>query len=147
MKHVLVSACLLGMPCRYDGRSKPTALTELSRAAALVPFCPEIYGGLATPREPAEILHGRVVAKSGTDVTEQYRKGAKETVRLAKMLGCDCAVLQDRSPSCGRGMIHNGNFDGGLIPGDGIAARALLEAGIPVYSASEVLSAGRIPQP
>ena len=70
MKHVLVSACLLGMPCRYDGRSKPAALTELSRAAALVPFCPEIYGGLPTPRPSAERDGERVKTKNGADEME-----------------------------------------------------------------------------
>ena len=138
MKHVLVSACLLGMPCRYDGRSKPAALTELSRAAALVPFCPEIYGGLPTPRPSAERDGERVKTKNGADVTEAFHRGAALAVELAKALDCRCALLKDKSPSCGRGRIYDGTFTGTLTPGDGVTAQLLLENGIAVYGESEI---------
>ena len=138
MKHVLVSACLLGMPCRYDGRSKPAALTELSRAAALVPFCPEIYGGLPTPRPSAERDGERVKTKDGTDVTEAFHRGAALAVELAKALDCRYALLKDKSPSCGRGRIYDGTFTGTLTPGDGVTAQLLLENGIVVYGESEI---------
>lgn len=136
---ILVSACLLGVFCRYDGKCRANADVEaLARTHELIPFCPEIYGGLPTPREPAEICAGRVITRSGVDVTAQYLKGAREAVRIATMLGCECALLQDRSPSCGVGKVHNGKFDGGMVNGDGMAARLLSEAGIRVISAGDI---------
>ena len=101
---ILVSACLLGLACRYDGcANKNEAVIALGAIHTLIPFCPEIYGGLPTPREPAEIRNGRVVTVSGRDVTASFEKGASEAIRLARLLDCRCAVLQDRSPSCGCG--------------------------------------------
>lgn len=138
MKHVLVSACLRGMPCRYDGRSKPAALTELSRAAALVPFCPEIYGGLPTPRPSAERDGERVKTKDGTDVTEAFHRGAALAVELAKALDCRYALLKDKSPSCGRGRIYDGTFTGTLTDGSGVAAEALERAGVRVFLPQEL---------
>lgn len=134
---ILVSACLLGLYCRYDGSAK---LNETVRALAerhmLIPFCPEIYGGLPTPREPAEMRGGRVYTRSGWDVTAEYEKGAAEALKVAQMLGCECALLQDRSPSCGIGKVHNGLFDGGLVDGDGVTARLFREAGMSLIPAS-----------
>ena len=122
---VLVSACLLGMACRYDGRTKENAdVIRLAKRYTLIPYCPEIYGGLATPREPSEIRDGRVYTKSGVDVTAQFEKGAAEGLRLCRSLGCDCALLQDQSPSCGCGVIHDGTFGEGLVEGDGVDHQA-----------------------
>ena len=122
---IFVSACLMGIYCRYDGREKENAaVLALGERHQLVPFCPEIYGGLPTPREPSEIFQGRVRTKSGKDVTAEYEKGAAAAVQVCRMLKCDCAILQDRSPSCGAGSVHNGLFDGGLVPGDGVTAAA-----------------------
>lgn len=135
---ILVSACLLGVYCRYDGSAKLNdAVKALSERHTLIPFCPEIYGGLPTPREPAEIRDGRVYTRSGKDVTAQYEKGAAEALKVARMMGCECALLQDRSPSCGIGRVHNGLFDGGLADGDGLTARMLREAGIRLVPASQ----------
>ena len=134
---LLVSACLLGCPCRYDGASKPCpAVLALAERHELVPVCPEQLGGLPTPRPPAERREDRVVTQSG-DVTEQYRRGAAEAVRLARLLRCDGAVLKEKSPSCGRGAVYDGTFTRTLTPGDGVTAEALLAAGIPVYGESE----------
>jgi uncharacterized protein YbbK (DUF523 family) len=134
---VLVSACLLGLACRYDGgAATDETVTELTGEHTLVPFCPEIYGGLPTPREPAEIRGGRVVTRSGADVTEAYEKGAREALRVARTLGCECALLQDRSPSCGCGIIHDGSFTGALVPGDGVTAKLLGANGVRVLPAS-----------
>ena len=134
---LLVSACLLGCPCRYDGASKPCpAVLALAERHELVPVCPEQLGGLPTPRPPAERREDRVVTQSG-DVTEQYRRGAAEAVRLARLLRCDGAVLKEKSPSCGRGAIYDGTFTRTLTAGDGVTAEALLAAGIPVYGESE----------
>lgn len=136
---ILVSACLLGLPCRYDGQSKTyPAVEELCRRHQVVPVCPEQLGGLPTPRTPAERQGGQVVTKTGADVTAQYRRGAAEAVRLAKMLGCTAAVLKERSPSCGSGRIYDGTFTGTLTDGFGTAAEALAAAGIRVMGESEL---------
>ena len=134
---ILVSACLLGVKCRYDGKEKANPdVLKLAEKHTLIPFCPEIYGGLATPRDPAEIKDGRVVTSMGRDVTAEYEKGAAEALKIARLLGCECVLLQDRSPSCGAGIIHNGLFDGGLTEGDGVTAALLKAAGLRVIPAS-----------
>lgn len=136
---ILVSACLLGVRCRYDGAEKRNeAVIKLAEKHELVPFCPEIYGGLPTPRDPSEIRGGRVYTNKGVDVTDQYSKGAEMALKVAAMLGCECALLQDRSPSCGIGSIHNGLFDGGLVDGDGVMAALLRQAGMRLVPASRV---------
>ena len=135
---ILVSACLLGHACRYDGQSKPHAgVAELLKKHTLVPICPEVQGGLPTPRPPAEIQGDRVINDEGRDVTDHYQRGAQAALELAKILGTDTAILKQRSPSCGSGQIHNGKFDGGLVDGWGIAAQLLRDNGITVYSEDE----------
>lgn len=134
---ILISACLLGACCRYDGASKAHPLAALlAERHTLVPVCPEQLGGLPTPRPPAERRGGRVVTRSG-DVTEQYRRGAEETLKLCKLLGCEAAVLKERSPSCGRGQVYDGTFSGTLTAGDGVTAELLAAHGIPVYGESQ----------
>lgn len=135
---ILVSACLLGVCCRYDGQAKPhEGVLSLLGRHTLIPVCPEIYGGLATPRPAAERVGKRVLTAQGGDVTAQYRRGAEETLRLGRLYGCEAALLKERSPSCGSGVIHNGRFDGGLTPGDGVTAALLRANGIPMYGESE----------
>lgn len=104
----------------------------------LVPVCPEILGGLPTPRTPSERQGERVVSKTGADVTAAYQKGAEETLRLARLFGCRKALLKERSPSCGRGQIYDGSFSGRLIPGDGVTARLLEQEGIAVFGESQL---------
>ena len=136
---ILVSACLLGHTCRYDGQSKPHAgVAELLKQHTLVPICPEVQGGLPTPRPPAEIQGDRVINSEGRDVTDFYQRGAQAVLELAKILGADTAILKQRSPSCGSGIIHNGQFDGGLIDGWGVAAKLLRDNDIAVYSEDDV---------
>ena len=135
---LLVSACLLGVCCRYDGDSKAyPGIEQLARRHTLVPVCPEQLGGLPTPRPPAERRGDRVVTRSG-DVTEQYRRGAEETLKLCNLFGCEAAVLKERSPSCGRGAVYDGTFTGTLTPGDGVTAELLVLHGIPVYGESQI---------
>ena len=135
---ILVSACLLGVCCRYDGQAKPhEGVLSLLGRHTLIPVCPEIYGGLATPRPAAERVGERVLTAQGGDVTAQYRRGAEETLRLGRLYGCEAALLKERSPSCRSGVIHNGRFDGGLTPGDGVTAALLRANGIAVYGESE----------
>ena len=136
---ILISACLLGVRCRYDGASKPHPLAEeLVKRHELIPVCPEQMGGLPTPRPPAERQGDRVVSVEGVDVTEQYRRGAEEALRLCRLFGCEAAVLKERSPSCGRGAVYDGTFTGNLAVGDGVTAQLLVEAGISVYGESRL---------
>ena len=137
--NILVSACLLGAACRYDGAAKVNEkVVRLLETETLIPVCPEQLGGLATPRTPAERQGDRVITKTGEDVTVQYQKGAEEVLKLAKLYQCSCAVLKERSPSCGCGRIYDGTFHGTLIDGDGVTAHLLKENGISVKGESEL---------
>ena len=135
---ILVSACLLGVRCRYDGKSKPhPAVERLLEQHTLIPVCGEILGGLPTPRVSAERQGARVVTADGRDVTAAYRRGAEEVLRLAKLYGCKAAVLKERSPSCGSGRIYDGTFTGTLTDGWGVTAELLRDHGICVIGESE----------
>lgn len=137
--NILISACLLGCACRYDGASKPHPdVQKLMEKHTLIPICPEIYGGLATPRPPSEIVGDRVVNCEGTDVTEAYLRGAKEALSLARQFGCTAAVLKAKSPSCGKGKIYDGTFRGILTDGDGITAAWLKKHGLKLYTEDEI---------
>ena len=137
--NILVSACLLGVRCRYDGASKLNeTVLRLREHQTLIPVCPEQLGGLATPRPPAERQGAAVRTQSGVDVTEQYRKGAEEALRLCRLYGCEAAVLKERSPSCGSGAVYDGSFSGVLTTGDGVTAELLAAHGIPVYGESRL---------
>ena len=132
---ILVSHCLLGEPCRYDGASRlDRQVLELHKAGhTLIPVCPEVLGGLDTPRAPAELQpDGRVVNEEGEDVTAAYQAGAQAVLRIATEQGCTLAVLKARSPSCGCGEVYDGTFTRTLKGGWGVAARLLLEAGVTV---------------
>lgn len=136
---VLISACLMGVSCQYNGKNKCHAhLNQLMEKVTLIPVCPEILGGMPTPRDPSERLGDRVVTKTGQDVTEAFGKGAAETLRLAKLYGCRLAVLKQRSPSCGSGSIYDGSFTGTVIPGYGVTAALLEKNGIHVMDESEL---------
>ncbi|MBQ0038427.1 MAG: DUF523 domain-containing protein [Clostridiales bacterium] len=137
--NILVSACLLGVACRYDGKSKPHAAVEkLMAQHHLIPVCGEIFGGLPTPRTPAERRGERVINRDGVDVTAQYCRGAEEVLRLAKQYHCTAAVLKERSPSCGSGEIYDGSFTGTLTDGWGVTAELLRENGIRVVGESRI---------
>lgn len=132
---ILMSACLLGEKCTYKGTANP--IPDLSDRSTFVPCCPEVMGGLPIPRKPAEIVGDRVVTEDGTDVTEAYLEGARQSVEIAKREGVAFAVMKSKSPSCGKGKIYDGTFTHTLIPGDGITVRALREAGIEVLTEEE----------
>ena len=141
MRTLLISRCLLGDACRYDGKSKPLpaeTLQALRDRYALIPVCPEVLGGLPTPRTPSERQGARVVMKTGKDVTAEYRRGAEAALRAARENRVFAAVLKERSPSCGRGEIYDGTFTGTLKEGNGVTTELLLENGIPVYGESEI---------
>ena len=140
-KRILVSACLLGVCCRYDGRGNPSAqvLDLLKRDdLELIPVCPEQLGGLPTPRLPSERVEDRIINRAGEDVTDQFQSGAAEALRLARSYGCDVAVLKERSPSCGCGRIYDGSFTGTLTEGNGVTTELLLSAGIQVVGESRI---------
>ena len=132
---LLVSACLLGVMCRYDGQSRPDEkVLALLKNHVLVPVCPEQLGGLSTPRCPCEIQGDRVMSRDGDDRTAEYEKGALEALRLCRLFSCEAAVLKAKSPSCGLGCVYDGTFSGTLRPGDGVTAGLLKNSGVPVYT-------------
>lgn len=136
---LLISACLLGVGCRYDGkRVKKITVESLTERYELIPFCPEIYGGLPTPRVPSERVGDRVFMKDGRDVTEEYNRGACEALALCRELGISRALLKERSPSCGNGMIYDGSFTSTLVEGMGVTAQLLDREGIEVFGESEI---------
>lgn len=137
--NVLISACLLGVACRYDGASRPLDTLPLDvKGIHFIPVCPEILGGLSTPRIPAERVDDRVLRQDGIDVTPEYRRGAEETLRLARLFACQYAVLKERSPSCGSGNIYDGSFGGVLKDGDGVTTELLKFHGITVLGESDL---------
>jgi uncharacterized protein YbbK (DUF523 family) len=132
---ILVSACLLGVSCRYDGGQKADGrVCALADAHTLIPVCPEQLGGLCTPRAPSERRGVLVVANDGTDVTDAFCRGAEETLALARLLRCKTAILKSNSPSCGCGSVYDGTFSGRTVPGDGVTAELLKRNGIAVYT-------------
>ena len=132
---LLVSACLLGENCKYNGGNNYNPAVEaLKERFDVIPVCPEQLGGLPTPRVPAERRGDRVVNREGADVTEAYRLGAEAALEAARTQGIRRAVLQERSPSCGSGQVYDGTFSGRLIPGKGVTAQLLEANGIEVYS-------------
>ena len=136
---LLVSACLMGMGCRYDGTNNQLPrLAELMKKHTCIPVCPEVFGGLPTPRPPAERQGNKVVNNQGQDVTESFVRGTAEVLRLADLYHCKAALLKERSPSCGSGQIYDGTFSKTLTEGDGLAAQLLKKKGLTVYGESQI---------
>ncbi|MBQ2890955.1 MAG: DUF523 domain-containing protein [Clostridia bacterium] len=138
-ENIIVSACLLGESCRYDGQSKPCEkVIELSEKYNLIPVCPEVMGGLKTPRHPSEIIGESVIGKDGSDNTKEYKKGAEIALSIALQNDAKKAVLKAKSPSCGKGRIYDGTFSGTLKEGDGITAKLFMENEIEVLTENEI---------
>ena len=138
---LLVSKCLAGEPCRYDGKDNLVpeirALVERGEAVAV---CPEVLGGLPTPRTPSEMQpDGCVLSKRGEDVTEAFVRGAERAMAVCCEHGCTGAILKARSPSCGKSVVYDGSFTGTRVAGNGVFAQMLLDAGIPVMTEEEYL--------
>ena len=131
---VLCSACLLGIKCRHDGKSRPDKKTiSFLQKQILIPVCPEQLGGLATPREESERLANKVLTKSGRDVTQNFEKGAREALRLAKLFKAKKAFLKRKSPSCGCGLIYDGTFSKRIVKRDGVLTALLKKNKIKVF--------------
>lgn len=140
---ILVSACLLGVNCKYNGGNNYNQkIFDLVKEGKAIPICPEQLGGLTTPRRPVEltVIKGKKYAidSEGNDFTENFEKGALEVLKLAKDLNIEKAVLQARSPSCGVGKIYSGKFDGKLINGNGMLAQLLINNGISVFNIEDI---------
>lgn len=139
MKKILISACLIGDKVNYKGQGKYCPLVEkLKQRYLLIPFCPEVEGGLSIPRLPSEIRGDKVFHNNEKDVTKEFTLGAKKALNLCKALDIKIAVLKENSPSCGSSHIHDGLFRDHLIPGEGITTRLLRQNGIEVYSEFEI---------
>lgn len=144
---ILVSACLLGVACNHKGSSSPSrAVRGLAEDHRLIPVCPEVAGGLPTPRPAAEVgPDGRVRTEDGSDVTEFYERGASHAVDLARRASVTGAVLKARSPSCGCHEIYHGSHGRRLVPGEGLTSAALRAAGITVCSEEDLDRPGPLP--
>lgn len=138
--NILVSACLLGVPCRYDGKSKEyNDILDLIDENDVIPICPEVLGGLSTPRPKSEIqADGRVFNENGDDVTEYFKTGAYETLKIAKFYDADLVILKSKSPSCGVKKVYDGSFSGNLIDGNGITADLLIKNEFKVITEDEL---------
>lgn len=138
MELVLISACLVGDKVRYDGKGKYNPLVkEILQKYDLVPVCPEVLGGMNTPRLPSEILNGKVINNKGIDVTKYFVKGSHIGLKIGKYNYCKKAILQEESPSCGTHLIHDGTFKNKVIEGKGIFTKLLIENGIECYTIDE----------
>ena len=136
-----VSSCLLGINCKYNGQSNYNELIiKLKEKYELVPICPEVLGGLPTPRVPAEIIGNKVINKEGVDVTNNYNEGAKKALQILKDNNINIVILKSKSPSCGKGVIYDGTFSHTLINGNGKATQLFLDNNIKVYDENDFLS-------
>lgn len=140
---ILVSACLAGVNCRYDGdNNKDKFVEKLVKEGRAVAICPEVLGGMAIPRIPCEIIfkdgEKNVYNKKGEDFTSEFKKGAKKTLKIAQAIGVDAAILKAKSPSCGLGRIYDGTFSDRLVEGNGLTAELLSKYGIKIYTEKQL---------
>ena len=136
----LVSACLVGINCKYNGGNNYNEkVLELVKTGMAIPVCPEQLGGLMTPRNPSEIVNDKVMMNDGTDVTSNYERGAQEVLELCKKLNITKVILKSNSPSCGYGTIYDGTFTGTKVPGNGITTNLLLKNGIEVITEKDLV--------
>lgn len=135
----IVSACLIGVNCKYNNENNENELViNFLKDKKFIPVCPEQLGGLKTPRDPAEIIGDKVIDINGIDVTYNFKKGAKETLKIARACNCKIAILKEKSPSCGVKKIYDGSFSDRIIYGEGVTSRLLKENGIEVMSENEI---------
>lgn len=138
---ILVSACLLGENCKYDGKNNYNEkVIEFVKGHEVIAVCPEVLGGLSVPRKSAEIVNGTIMTKEHISVDKEFREGAAIALKQALDGKIDMAVLQSRSPSCGINQVYDGSFSGKLIEGQGIFAKMLKKAGIKLIDAEDIMS-------
>ena len=136
---IIVSACLAGIRCTYDCDMKSCEkVIKMVASGEAIPLCPEQLGGLPTPRPACEQNEGRVISCDGKDFTKEFEEGAKEVLRIAKLVGCTRAILKAKSPSCGAGKVFDGSFTKTLVKGDGVCAKMLKMNGIEVITENEL---------
>ncbi len=134
-----VSACLCGIPCRYNAtHALCKQVQQLVVTGKAIAVCPEVLGNLPTPRLPVEIQGERVFDKLGNDFTQSFVDGAEKALELCLKFGCHTAILKSRSPSCGRGFIYDGTFTGNLVKGNGFWAKLLQEHNIKIYTEEDL---------
>ncbi|OXZ37027.1 hypothetical protein B9N56_07100 [Finegoldia magna] len=141
MQNVLISACLLGVDCKYNGSNNKLddkIIHSLKEKYNLIPVCPEIMGGMPTPRNPVEISDGKVFDYDGEEFTKEFEKGSEEVVKLAKLYDATIAILKENSPSCGSNYIYDGTFNHQKIKGMGIAAHKLSKENIKLFSEENI---------
>ena len=139
MEKILISACLVGDNVKYNGGNNLSPkIDALLEKYELIPFCPEVEGGLSTPRTPAERVRDRVINQGGEDVTDAYLRGAELAFNICLFLKIKRVILKEKSPSCGSKIIYDGSFSHKEIPGMGVTAEYLKEKGIEVYSEDEI---------
>ena len=138
-QNLLISECLCGVGCRYDGdHNQIDCLEKLKSLYNLIPVCPEVMGGLSTPRPPAERIGNSIQTENGIDVTEQFKRGAELALAIAIDKNCLCALLKAKSPSCGYGEIYDGTFTRTLVNGTGVTSELLLQHNIQIYTEKNV---------
>ena len=136
---ILVSACFLHNGYKYNGDANINQkVKDLELKYDFILICPEVFGGLSTPRLPSEIVRDKVLNNIGEDVTNQFRLGAQKALELAKLNNCKKAILKAKSPSCGKGLVYDGTFSHNVVAGDGVAAKLLMENGIEVFTEFEL---------
>ncbi|MDU7140008.1 MAG: DUF523 domain-containing protein [Finegoldia magna] len=141
MQNVLISACLLGVDCKYNGSNNKLddeIIHSLKEKYNLIPVCPEIMGGMPTPRNPIEIKDGKVFDYDGEEFTKEFEKGSEEVLKLAKLYNSSIAILKENSPSCGSNYIYDGTFNHQKIKGMGISAQKLSKENIKLFSEENI---------
>ena len=141
MQNILISACLLGVDCKYNGSNNKLddeIINLLKEKYNLIPVCPEIMGGMPTPRNPVEITDGKVFDYDGEEFTKEFEKGSEEVLKLAKLYNSSIAILKENSPSCGSNFIYDGTFNHKKIKGMGIAALKLSKENIKLFSEENI---------
>lgn len=137
--NIVVSACLIGYNCKYNGNNNYCSKIEkLKNQYNLIAICPEVLGGLPTPRVPSEIIGDKVINQEGLDVTKNYNKGANLALEKVLLNNCQIAILKAKSPSCGCGKIYDGTFTSTLINGDGVTTKLFKKHNIKVYTEEEI---------
>lgn len=147
MDKILISGCLYGWKCRYDGKDSPildARIKKWKEEGRLIAICPEEFGGLKTPRPPSQRIKDKIVTCNGCDVTLEYMKGAREALRLAKKNNVVCCIMKEKSPSCGSKFIYDGTFTNKIIKGKGCTSELLHNAGFTVFNENEIDEAEKI---